>query len=108
MDKDPAGEIGERDVGARRTQVGHEQVARVGAETKQARGAAARGDPNAGIREQAAVDQQSTRWVRTERPSAVRLGELCARALAVRADVIQDVDQPGRRRTGSVFSPCPC
>ena len=107
VDDDPAGEIGERDVGARRTEVGHEQVARVGPEAEQSRGAAAGRDAHAVLREQAEVDQDVDPLGQDRAAEPGGDGQLRARALAVRADVVQDVHEPVRRRSGAVFLlPC--
>ena len=98
VDDDPAGEVGERDVGARRTEVGHEQVARVGAEAKQPRRPAARRDADAVLREQAVVDA-ARRPAGSGRSGRARSPARARRATTRRARGRgQDVDTPATTR----------
>ncbi len=93
MDDDFPGEIGERDVCARRAEVGHEQIAGVGAEPEQARRPATRRDADAVLREQPVVEQRvdPLRQHRAAEPG--RLRELRPRGRAVRAHVVEDGDE---------------
>ena len=92
MDGDHAGEIRERDVRARRAEVGHEQVARVGAEAQQPRRPPARRDADAVLGEEAVVEQRVDPLGQHGAAEAGCLCELGARRRAVRADVVEHRD----------------
>ena len=93
MDDDLAGEVGERDVGARRAEVGDEQVAGVGAEAEQPRRPAARRDADAVLREQPVVEQRVDPLRQDGAPEPGRLRQLGAGRRAVRAHVVEDGDE---------------
>ena len=87
------GEVGERDVRARRAEVGDEQVARVGAEAEQPRRPAARRDADAVLREQPVVEQRVDPLRQDGAAEPGRLRELRAGRRAVRAHVVEDGDE---------------
>ena len=97
VDEDLAREIGERDVHARRAEVGDEQVARVGAETEQPRRPASSRRAEAVLGEEAVVEERVDA-LRDDRPAeAGRLDEAGAGRLAVDADVVEHRHEPVRR-----------
>ena len=71
VDDDLAREVGERNVGARGAEVGHQQVARVGAEAEQPRRPTARRDTDTVFGEQSVAAERIDALVRTERPRPV-------------------------------------
>ena len=94
--EDLAGEVGERDVRARRAEVGDEQVARVGAEAEQPGRAAAGRDADAVLRQQPVVEQRVDPLRQDGAPEPGRLRELGAGRRAVRAHVVEDGDEAVR------------
>ena len=93
VDDDLAREVGERDVGARRAEVGDEQVARVGAEAEQPRRPAARRDTEAILCQQPVVEQRVDPLGQHRAAEPGRLRELRPRGRAVCADVVEHGDE---------------
>ena len=97
VDEDLAREIGERDVHARRAEVGDEQIPGVGAEAEQPGRPASRrrAEPVLG---QEAVVEERVDALRDDRPAETRrLDEASAGRLTVDADVVEHGHEPVRR-----------
>ena len=90
---DLARQVGERHVGARRAEVGDEEIAGVGAETEQPRCAAAGRDADAVLREQAALEQRRDALDQDRAAEAGRGAELGTRRRPVGPDVVEHGDE---------------
>ena len=109
MDDDPAGQVRERDVGARGAQIGDEHVAGVRAEPEKARRAAAGRGPEPVLGQQPVVEERLDPLRHDRAAEAGRLDEFGAGRLAVRADVVEHGNEAvrgiGTVRDGP-FRPC--
>jgi hypothetical protein len=108
VNEDLASEVRERDVGARRAQVGDEQVAGVGAEAEQPRRTTSRRWPKPVLGEKAVVEQRLDILRDDRPPEAGGLDQARPGGRPVQANVVEHRDEGvrgGGRRSHRLYFP---